>query len=111
MLEFERKERGDVTVYALHGQLDALSAPELKSEVDALVQSGANQLVFDLQDLNLIDSSGVGAIVSFYKRTRTQEGDVKIAGLNGQPSEIFQLLRLDKAFEIFPSVEDALTEV
>ncbi|HMW03405.1 MAG TPA: STAS domain-containing protein, partial [Acidobacteriota bacterium] len=47
---------------------------------------------------DLIDSSGVGAIVSLFKRVRTLQGDVKIARLRGQPAEIFKLLRLDRAF-------------
>ena len=51
--------------------------------------------------------SGVGAIVSLFKRARTLGGDVKISGLRGQPREIFKLLRLDRAFDIFEDVQAA----
>jgi anti-anti-sigma regulatory factor len=50
----------------------------------------------------------VGAIVSLFKRVRTLQGDVKIARLRGQPAEIFKLLRLDRAFELYDSVEGAV---
>ena len=45
--------------------------------------------------------------VSLFKRLRTLGGDVKIAGLTGQPKEIFRLLRLDRVFDVFDSVEAA----
>lgn len=108
MLDYDKSEEGDVTVFALKGNLDALTAPTLKKEIEALLAARKINVVFDLSDLELIDSSGVGAIVSLFKRVRTLQGDVKIARLQGQPAEIFKLLRLDRAFEIFDLKEDAV---
>ncbi len=109
MLDYAKEERGNVTVFSLKGNLDALTAPSLKKEIESLLATRKIHVVFDLKNLELIDSSGVGAIVSLFKRVRTLQGDVKIAQLAGQPSEIFKLLRLDRAFEIFESIEDAVT--
>lgn len=108
MLEYDKQEQGDVSVFSLKGNLDALTAPSLKKEIEALLAARKIHVIFDLHALELIDSSGVGAIVSLFKRVRTLQGDVKIARLEGQPAEIFKLLRLDRAFEIFDSVEAAL---
>jgi anti-sigma B factor antagonist len=108
MLEYDRQERGEITVFSLKGNLDALSAPSLKKEIEALLAARKIYVVFDLVALELIDSSGVGAIVSLFKRVRTLQGDVKIARLTGQPQEIFKLLRLDRAFEIFETIEQAI---
>ena len=44
----------------------------------------------------MVDSSGVGAIVSLYKRVRGAGGEVVVAGLRDQPLAIFRLLRLDR---------------
>jgi anti-sigma B factor antagonist len=108
MLDYHKQEQSDVTVFSLKGNLDALTAPILKKEIEVLLSARKIHVVFDLKDLDLIDSSGVGAIVSLFKRVRTLQGDVKIAGLQGQPAEIFKLLRLDRAFEIFDSVDSAV---
>lgn len=108
MLDYERQDNASVTVFALKGNLDAITAPTLKREVEALMAARRIFVVFDLSRLELIDSSGVGAIVSLFKRVRTLQGDVKIARLTGQPSEIFKLLRLDRAFEIFDTVDEAV---
>lgn len=108
MLDYQKTEHNDVTIFALKGNLDALTAPTLKKEIEALMVTRRIHVVFDLAALDLIDSSGVGAIVGLFKRVRTQQGDVKIARLNGQPAEIFKLLRLDRAFEVFETVEEAV---
>jgi anti-sigma B factor antagonist len=110
MLEYEKNERGDITVFSLKGNLDALTAPSLKKEIEGLLAARRIFVVFDLSNLELIDSSGVGAIVSLFKRVRTLHGDVKIAQLTGQPAEIFKLLRLDRAFEIFDTIDGAVSK-
>ena len=107
MLEFTQEDREDVVVLKLRGNLDALTATDLRPTIEELVSSRKTQVIFDLGELTLIDSSGVGAIVSLFKRVRLLGGDVKIACLSNQPKEIFRLLRLDRAFELFETVEEA----
>ena|ERR1051325_4323156 len=89
----------DATVLKLRGELDALSCPELRPVLDSLVTEG-RAVTVDLSELRLIDSSGVGAMVSLYKRIRANGGDVRFVGVTAQPLVIFKLLRLDRAFEL-----------
>jgi anti-sigma B factor antagonist len=110
MLEFKREARDEIEILTLKGNLDALTAPELRPTIDELVANRRIKVIFDLKDLTLIDSSGVGAIVSLFKRVRMLSGDVKIACLANQPKEIFRLLRLDRAFDLFESIEEATSK-
>jgi anti-sigma B factor antagonist len=107
MFEHNRVDRKDVTVLSLKGSLNALTAPEIKPDIDALVAEKRLKVAVDLAELALIDSSGVGAIVSLFKRLRMIGGDVKIAALRGQPKEIFRILRLEKAFDLVATVAEA----
>ena len=108
MLEIKIEEIQDITVGHLSGNLDATTAHTLKAEIEKILEQRKVDVVFGLSKLELIDSSGVGAIVSLFKRVRQLQGDVKLANITGQPAEIFKLLRLDKAFQIFDTVEDAV---
>ena len=108
MLEFRREKKGIVVVLSLKGQLDALTAGTMKPVMDELISSHSNRVVFNLDELTLIDSSGVGVIVSIFKRARALGGDTKIAHLSKQPREVFRLLRLDKALSIFDTVDEAV---
>jgi anti-sigma B factor antagonist len=94
------EQDGDVTVLHIRGELDALSCSEIRPVLDALVENGRRSVTVNLSELRLIDSSGVGAIVSLYKRIRANGGDVRFVGVTAQPLAIFKLLRLDHAFEL-----------
>jgi anti-sigma B factor antagonist len=87
-------------VLSVRGELDALSCPELRPVIDSLVGDGPETVTVDLSELELIDSSGVGAMVSLYKRVRANGGNVRFVGVSNQPLVIFKLLRLDRAFEL-----------
>ena len=99
-MNFTREDEGDVTVLRISGSLDALSTPELRPTIDALVAEKRPTITVDLSDLRLIDSSGVGAIVSLYKRMRALGAKVEVVGLKDQPLAIFRLLRLDRIFTV-----------
>ena len=95
-MNFARHDDGDHTTLKIEGSLDAISTPELRSMIDALVAERRLQITIDVSALRLIDSSGVGAIVALYKRARAQGGRVTVHGLRDQPLAIFRLLRLDR---------------
>lgn len=91
---------GDTTILRVSGELDALSSPELRPLLDSLARDRRSPITVDLSELRLIDSSGVGALVSLYKRVRANGGTVRFVGVADQPLVIFKLLRLDRVFAL-----------
>jgi len=92
------EDMGDEVVLHLSGELDALTAADLRPTLDTLAGQPGRQVAVDLSGLRLIDSSGVGALVSLYKRVRENGGKVRFDGVVDQPLAIFKLLRLDLVF-------------
>jgi anti-sigma B factor antagonist len=80
----------------IEGELDAISVFDIRPVLDSLVIKRPRRVEVDLSRLRIVDSSGVGALVSLYKRVRAQGGRVVVTGLQNQPLAIFRLLRLDK---------------
>jgi anti-sigma B factor antagonist len=97
-MNFARFDDGDEAVLRIEGELDAVTAPELRPTIDKMVGDHPQRVTVDLSALRLIDSSGVGVLVSLYKRVRALGGDVRIVGVTDQPRAIFRLLRLDAVF-------------
>src|SRR5512134_1031965 len=95
-MKFARIDEGQETTLRIEGALDALSTPELRTTIESLVTEKRAKVTVDLSSLRLIDSSGVGAIVSLYKRMRANNCQVAVIGLRDQPLAIFRLLRLDR---------------
>jgi anti-sigma B factor antagonist len=99
-MKYSRTDQGEETTLRIEGTLDAVTAPDLRGVVDKLVAENRPAVTLDLSALRLIDSSGVGVIVSLFKRVRANGGQVRIVGLNDQPRAVFRLLRLDRVFPV-----------
>jgi anti-sigma B factor antagonist len=97
---FDVQRSGSSTTVAVRGSLDINTAPQLAEEIDKIVQSKASKVTVDLSGLDLIDSSGVAALVKLYKGVRAQGGTITFTGARDQPLAIFKLLRMDKVFDL-----------
>lgn len=106
-MTFRREDRGRETVLLIGGELDAVTSPELRQAVDQLVEEQRKQIVVDVADLQLIDSSGVAVLVSLFKRTRAHGGDFTVRGARNQPLAVFKLLRMDRVFVQLGSDSDS----
>jgi len=107
MLDIHHEKNGEVDVIRVRGTLDTLTAASLKREVEPMLSAVPPRMVFDLSGVELVDSSGVGALVGLFKRVRALRGDLRIAALRGQPRQIFSLLRLDRVFGVEDTVQEA----
>ena len=110
-LQVEQKTYSDLIVLSLRGQLDAMTVGILSSVEDHIRASSLKYVVMDFGEIVLVDSSGIGAMVSILKYTRSKGGDTVIVNLGAQPSEVFRILNLDKAIRISDSVEQARAEL
>jgi anti-sigma B factor antagonist len=95
-------------VIRLTGLLNAHTAPSLKEQIGALINEGNSQLVLDLSLVDFIDSSGLAALVSGMKRTRTVDGKLHLVGAKDNVLDVFKLTMLDKVFNFFPTLEAAI---
>lgn len=97
---FDVQRSNNATTLAIRGSLDINTAPQLGDEVDRIIAEKPNSVIVDLSGLDLIDSSGVAALVKLYKGVRASGGAVTISGARDQPLAIFKLLRMDKVFNL-----------
>lgn len=89
-------------------RLDAHNSGELKIEIQRLFGVGGINLLIDLKNIRFIDSSGLGALVSGFKNATSNNGTLKLSSLQPQVKSMFELTRLHRVFEIFPTANDAL---
>lgn len=97
---FDVESTSDGTKFTVRGSLDINSAPLMADAIDKLIATRPSKVTVDLSGLDLIDSSGVAALVKLYKGVRGGGGTFTIAGARDQPLAIFKLLRMDKVFNL-----------
>jgi anti-sigma B factor antagonist len=90
-----RTDNGGESRLAIDGALDALTVRDLRPIIDAVVADRPQRVTVDIEKLELIDSSGVGAIVSLFKRVKANGGSVVVVGAREQPLAVLKLLKLD----------------
>jgi anti-sigma B factor antagonist len=97
-------------VKVLDKRMDARSAPEFKEKVGALIKAGNRWIALDLSEVDFIDSSGLGALVSILKQLGGQ-GEITIGGVRETVASLFKLTRLDKVFQMYADPRMAVNAV
>lgn len=106
-MKIEVEAKDGWTVFRLEGDLDAGSAADIQGRFLSELSSGGSSFLLDLEKVNYIDSSGLAALVKFYKEVRTKGGTLALCAVQRDAMKIFQLTRLDKIFTIFPDESSA----
>jgi len=107
-MEIKVERDSTVAVVAVSGDVDAATAPQLRQQFDELLGNGDQNFVIDLSGVAFMDSSGLATLVQLFKRVRIGHGDVRLCGLQPEVRRIFELTRLDRVFDIFPSRQEAV---
>lgn len=106
------ENNNDRTLVTLNDErIDAHNSAELKDFLQHLMENGQISLIVDLAAVRFIDSSGLGALLSGYKNASLRQGNLILAGLQPRVQSMFELTRLHRVFEIYPSLDQALAIV
>lgn len=87
----------DMEKIVLHGDIDLYNVTELKEQ---LQNCQAENILIDAADLQYIDSTGLGVLVSSLNKLKEKNGSIRITGLKPHIYKIFALTSLDKIFDI-----------
>jgi anti-sigma B factor antagonist len=107
-MQIDVRDEGEVTLVRLAGDLDAAGVPALTEHLDRLWSEGRRRFVLDLEGVPFIDSGGLSALVRLFKRVRGQAGGLGLASLQPAVRRVFELTRLDRAFDVYPDVAEAV---
>ena len=107
-MEITATEANDVSILALSGRLDLASGTTLKQQVKGLFEQEKRSIHMNLADVEFINSSGLGTLVSIMKEVRLRKCRLTLSNLASYVQEIFDITQLSHIFEIFGTEEEAL---
>ncbi|MFQ5607153.1 MAG: STAS domain-containing protein [Candidatus Zixiibacteriota bacterium] len=107
-MEITRNQSGSVTLLQLNGRLDLASGATLKEKARKEFDEGNVKLHLNMAQIDFINSSGLGALVSLMKETRLRHGRLTLSDLAAYVKEIFEITQLSHIFEIYSSEEEAI---
>ncbi|MDP9316172.1 MAG: STAS domain-containing protein [Chloroflexota bacterium] len=106
-LKLEQPSPQQAVLY-VSGRVDAQSSDGLKQAIKEAAERSVMHLVVNLQAVNVIDSSGLSALVSGYKVMHERGGQLALTGLGEQIKVALELTRLNRVFPIYDDTADAL---
>ena len=104
-------QKNGVTIVVPQGRrLDAEVARVFRDILLSRIASGDRKLILDLPAVDFIDSSGLGALVSALKHLKQLDrgGDIRLANVQPSVGAVLEIIRLNRVFSQFPSVDAAV---
>jgi anti-sigma B factor antagonist len=110
-METNLTQSGDVKILNIAGSLDTNTAPELENEVNAILDTKVERLIFDLKDLAYVSSSGLRVFLMTAKKLMPNKGKLYLAAPNDTVKEILKVSGFDSIIPVSKDVEEALEKI
>jgi anti-sigma B factor antagonist len=108
-LQGTRRQLGDVTIVDFSGKITlGEGSAMLRNTVRELVNSGSKKILLSLYDVDYIDSSGIGELVSAYTTVKNASGELKLLHLTKRVHDILQITRLFTVFDVQSDENNAI---
>lgn len=107
-MEMKTRVTGDVNVLELAGRFDTNTVPPVAAWLDQVTSSPGARVLVNLANTTFVDSTALATLVQALKRCQQVKGDLYLCGMRRPVYMIFELTRLDKAFNIFVDEEHAI---
>lgn len=92
--------KSDTLIIKPAGEVDIYTSPELKNKVLELIENNSANIIIDGENLEYIDSTGLGVLMSIYKKLRDRNLNFKITKLKPNIYKLFDITGLNKVFNI-----------
>jgi anti-sigma B factor antagonist len=106
-LSLSTRTEGERTIVSVGGEIDVYTAPKLREQLIDLVAAGKYHLIVDMENVDFLDSTGLGVLVGGLKRVRAHDGSLELVCSQERILKIFRITGLTKVFAIHSSVEEA----
>lgn len=90
-MDYKCSQTDRVMTVAFFGDIDEFACRTLRSDIDAkIVESAPKEVIFDLNGVSFVDSTGIGFILGRYKKLCVAGGRLKLANVPPQVDKVFR---------------------
>jgi len=109
-LQATNRDIGSTTVVDISGRITlGEGSAMLRSLVRQLLEHGRKHIVLNLADVNYIDSSGIGELVSSFTAVKKEGGELKLLHLTKKVHDLLLITKLFTVFDVHTDEEKAIT--
>jgi len=109
-MKIDTRTVGDVTILDCSGKITlGEGTMAIRNTVRELLKGGGKKIVLNLADVNYIDSSGIGELVSSYTTVTNQGGQLKLLNLTKKIHELLAITKLLTVFQVYDTEQAAVS--
>jgi len=106
-MKLSYEDHGKVAVLTVSGELTTDQADAFRRACQDRFDVNARDVVLNLEHLSMVDSSGLELLLWLRDEVSSRDGQLRVVKLDDTVRKILELTRLDRRFEIHPTVESA----
>lgn len=104
----EQRQNGTLMIVKpLERRLDADSSRDFKEQLTEIIQQGESQILLNLAEVEFIDSSGLGTLLSLLRQLGAQ-GNLMLCSVDENVMNLLRLTRLNRVFQIYADEAEAM---
>lgn len=107
-MELSMRKSGEVYIVDVKGEMDLYNAHQLKDLVTKMMEKNIKNFVINLENVEYIDSTGIGALIAICNTLKKQDSKLAISGVHGSVKKVIELTKLTAFFPLASSLEDAI---
>jgi anti-sigma B factor antagonist len=106
LFDVDIRATGEHAVVTLSGEIDLSTLSDLDAQVSELARDGVRHVVFNLAEVEFMDSTGLAAIISEHQRVKSLGGELILLSPPPAVRRLFSLTGLDEFLDIRPPPAD-----
>jgi anti-sigma B factor antagonist len=110
-MEIGFRKYKQIYIIDVKGDMDLYNAHELKDVVNRLIHKSVTRIVINLEKVDYIDSSGVGALIHIFTSIKRNGFKLRITNVHGSVAKVIKLTKLMGYFPIVDDVKTALQQL
>ena len=103
----ERTEE-TIPIISISGDIDLESSPQLRDFLKPKATQKTPRLLLDFGGVSYIDSSGLATLIEYFQSVQGFGGKLALAALSPRVKNVFEIVRLEQIFSLYPDVPSAL---
>ena len=107
-LKIKIQPKGGFLVVRVQGEIDYSNFKDFRDILEGQDSPNSSGVIINLERVNFLDSSGLGALVRISRKIQGKRGFLKLVGVKGEVLNLLKASTLDRYFDIYETEEDAL---
>lgn len=107
-MNFTVSDLDGIKIVRIKGKLDVNRSIELETELETMITGGVNKLLFDLEAIEFLSSSGLRIFIATMRTLKDNKGKLVFCSVPPMVRKLFKIVELDNIFETYDNAEEAL---